>query len=249
MSFERLSPTHAAEPAPVPGPGGETTASTEITPAMRLQILSTEHWSLLASRNLAWNETFTRTGIFLTALSGAIVALALVAQASDFGEGFRLFGLVILPVVLFIGIGTSLRLDSSSYHDVICIIGMNRIRAAYLELAPDLERFFVMGTNDDFDGIEATMGVVPKRSMLLSVIAATPWLVSMLNALLAGAIGALLTMQLGADALPAILVGAAVFLLALAFIGLYERNEIRKLMGMHRPMFPASQRSADPPAE
>jgi hypothetical protein len=249
MSFERLSPTPAAEPAPVPGPGGETATSTEITPAMRLQILSTEHWSLLASRNLAWNETFTRTGIFLTALSGAIVALALVAQASDFGEGFRLFGLVILPVVLFIGIGTSLRLDSSSYHDVICIIGMNRIRAAYLELAPDLSRYFVMGTNDDFEGIEATMGVVPGRSFPLSVIAATPWLVSMLNALLAGAIGALLTMQLGADALPAILVGAAVFLIALAFVGLYERNEIRKLMGSHQPMFPGPQRSADPSAE
>jgi len=28
----------------------------EATPAMRLQILSTEHWSLLASRSLAWNE-------------------------------------------------------------------------------------------------------------------------------------------------------------------------------------------------
>ena len=221
----------------------------EITPAMRLQILSTEHWSLLASRNLAWNESFSRAGIFLTALSGAIVALALVAQASDFGEGFRLFGLVILPVVLFIGIGTSLRLDSSSYHDVICVIGMNRIRAAYLELAPDLARYFVMGTNDDIDGIEATMGVVPGRSFPLSVIAATPWLVSTMNAVLAGAIGALLTMQLGADAWPAIIVGAIVFVLALAFVGLYERSQIRKLIGAHRPMFPGPQRPAEPSGE
>jgi hypothetical protein len=249
MSFERLSPAPAAEPAPVPSPGGETGSGMEITPAMRLQILSTEHWSLLASRNLAWNESFSRAGIFLTALSGAIVALALVAQASDFGEGFRLFGLVILPVVLFIGIGTSLRLDSSSYHDVICVIGMNRIRAAYLELAPDLARYFVMGTNDDFDGIEATMGVVPGRSFPLSVIAATPWLVSTMNAVLAGAIGALLTMQLGADAWPAIVVGAIVFVLALAFVGLYERSQIRKLIGAHRPMFPGPQRPAEPSGE
>ena len=247
MSFERLIPTPAAEPAPSPGPAGA--AGTELTPAMRLQILSTEHWSLLASRNLAWNEAFSRAGIFLTALSGAIVALALVAQASDFGEGFRLFGLVILPVVLFIGIGTSLRLDSSSYHDLKCIIGMNRIRAAYLELAPDLERYFVMGTNDDFDGIEATMGVVPGRSFPVSVIAATPWLVSTLNAVLAGAIGALLTMQLGADAWAAIVVGAVVFALALAFVSLYERRQIKQLIGAHRPMFPASQPAAGPAAE
>ncbi|HEY4748751.1 MAG TPA: hypothetical protein VIH38_14345, partial [Steroidobacteraceae bacterium] len=70
---------------------------------MRLQILSTEHWSLLASRSLAWNESFSRAGMFLTTLTGAIVALALVAQASAFGEAFTLFALVILPVVLFIG--------------------------------------------------------------------------------------------------------------------------------------------------
>jgi hypothetical protein len=246
MSFERLIPSAAAEPAPSPGPAG--TPGTEITPAMRLQILSTEHWSLLASRNLAWNESFTRAGIFLTALSGAIVALALVAQASDFGEGFRLFGLVILPVVLFIGIGTSLRLDSSSYHDVKCIIGMNRIRAAYLELAPDLEPYFVMGTNDDYDGIESTMGVIPGRSVLVSVFAATPWLVSMLNALLAGAIGALLTMQLGADAWPAIVVGAIVFVGALTFVAVVERRQIRQIIASHRPMFPAS-RPSEPPRE
>ncbi|MEZ4597729.1 MAG: hypothetical protein R3C32_13455 [Chloroflexota bacterium] len=32
-------------------------------------------------------------------LSGAIVALALVAQATEFGDGFVLSGLLILPVV------------------------------------------------------------------------------------------------------------------------------------------------------
>jgi hypothetical protein len=239
-------PTDAAISSTAAAP---SSAADEVTTAMRLQILSTEHWSLLASRNLAWNESFTRAGIFLTALSGAIVALALVAQASDFGEGFRLFGLVILPVVLFIGIGTSLRLDSSSYHDVKCIIGMNRIRAAYLELAPDLARYFVMGTNDDFEGIEATMGVVPGRSFAVSVIAATPWLVSTLNALLTGAIGALLTMQLGADAWAAIVVGAVVFVSALAFVALYERNQIRKLMASHQPMFPAPPPASQPAAE
>ncbi len=240
MSFERLIPAPPAEPAPTPGPVG--TAANEITPAMRLQILSTEHWSLLASRNLAWNEAFSRTGIFLTSLSGAIVALALVAQATDFGEGFRLFGLVILPVILFIGIGTQLRLDSSSYHDVICIIGMNRIRSAYLELAPDLEPYFVMGASDDFAGIEQTMANPPGRSMVASIVAATPWLVTVLNALLVGAIGSLASVQAGASALAAILIGVALFVGAMAVQALYARREIRRLMGGHRPRFPARER-------
>ena len=206
---------------------------------MRLQILSTEHWSLLASRNLAWNETFSRTGIFLTALSGAIVALALVAQATQFGEGFRLFGLVILPVVLFIGIGTQLRLDSSGYHDVQCIIGMNRIRSAYLDIAPDLEPYFVMGTDDDFRGIELTMANPPHRSMLVSVVAATPFLITVLDAMLAGAIGALAAIQFGAAASPAILIGVTLFVAAMAIQAGLARRDIRRVMGSHRPRFPA----------
>jgi hypothetical protein len=239
MSFERLIPTPAVEPAPSPGPAAA--AGTEITPAMRLQILSTEHWSLLASRNLAWNEAFSRTGIFLTALSGAIVALALVAQATDFGEGFRLFGLVILPVVLFIGIGTQLRLDSSSHHDVVCIIGMNRIRSAYLELAPDLEPYFVMGSTDDLEGIQLTMANPPGRSTVAAIIAATPWLVTVLDSLLVGAIGSLASMQLGASAVLAVLVGVVMFLVAMAAHAWYARREIRRLMREHRPRFPAAK--------
>jgi hypothetical protein len=137
MSFERVTAGtgFGAEPAPAARPG-EATPTDGISPSMRLQILSTEHWSLLASRSLAWNESFSRAGMFLSTLTGAIVALALVAQASAFGEGFALFALVILPIVLFIGLATFIPLGASNYHEALCVIGMNRIRAAYLELAP-----------------------------------------------------------------------------------------------------------------
>src|SRR5918997_954739 len=115
LMFER--PTGpGAEPPPTPPAGA---GPSEVTASMRLQILSTEHWSLLASRSLAWNESFSRAGMFLSTLSGAIVALALVAQATEFGEGFRLFALVILPVVLLVGIGTVLRMGISNYHDAV----------------------------------------------------------------------------------------------------------------------------------
>jgi len=101
MSFERMAA--GAETAPAPHLG-EATSTAGASPAMRLQILSTEHWSLLASRSLAWNESFSRASMFLTTLSGAIVALGLVGGASGFGEAFTLFALVILPVVFFLGL-------------------------------------------------------------------------------------------------------------------------------------------------
>jgi hypothetical protein len=56
-------------------------------------------------------------------------------------------------------------------------------------------------------------------------------------------------MQLGADAWPAIVVGAIVFVLALVFVGMYERRQIRQLIGAHRPMFPSPQPATGPPVE
>ena len=40
-------------------------------------------------------------------------------------------------------------MGATNYHDAITVIGMNRIRGAYLEIAPDLEPYFVMGVHDD----------------------------------------------------------------------------------------------------
>src|ERR1700716_4167894 len=115
-----------AEPALAPRVTDAITTG-ETTPAMRLQILSTEHWSLLAARSLAWNESFSRAGMFLTTLTGAIVALALVAQASAFGDAFTLFPLVILPVVLFIGVTTGMRLGGPTHHAGKGAVGINRV--------------------------------------------------------------------------------------------------------------------------
>jgi hypothetical protein len=61
-------------------------------------------------------------------VSGAIVALALVAQVTAFGEGFATFALLILPVVLFVGVATFLRLVAINREDVAWVVGMNLLR-------------------------------------------------------------------------------------------------------------------------
>ena len=107
-----------------------------VTDAVRVQILATEHWSLLATRSMTWNEVFSRAAMFMTVLSAAVVALALVAQATAFGPGLRLFALLVLPVVLLVGIATVIRLGDANTDDFGLVMGMNRLRHAYLELAP-----------------------------------------------------------------------------------------------------------------
>jgi len=236
--FERPSGP-GAEPPPVPaGRGGASTDGEPISPAMRLQILSTEHWSLLASRSLAWNESFSRAGMFLSTLAGAIVALALVANADDFGEGFRIFALVILPVVLLVGIGTNLRMGISNYHDAQCVIGMNRIRAAYMEMAPELRGYFVMGTTDDERGVSLTMAVQPRTSLLVQMLASTPLLVTMLNGVLLAGIVALLVIQLGGATGLAVALGIVGFVVTVAGFMWYASREIARVIAEYRPMFP-----------
>jgi hypothetical protein len=222
-----------AEPAPLaaPLPGG--TASPEV----RLQILMAEHASLAASRSMAWNESFSRTGMYLSTLSFAMVAIALVAQASGFGEPFRLFALAVLPVLLFLGVGTQLRMDSSSYHDAFCIVGMNRIRARYLQLAPDLEPIFVTGLTDDLPGIERTMALAPGQSTPATLIAAAPVQVAVLNAAVLAAIVGLTAIQLGLSAPIGLLAGGLSFVLAVAVFAWYQRRVLARLMRSHQALF------------
>jgi hypothetical protein len=241
MSFERsfAGTGIGAEPGPSAASAGTGQLDT-VTQAMRLQILSTEHWSLLASRSLAWNESFSRAGMYLTTLTGAIVALALVAQASAFGEGFTLFALVILPVVLFIGVATYLRLGSSNYHEAMCVVGMNRIRAAYLELAPDLERYFVMSAHDDQPGMGITMGVQPGGGLMwmAHLLAGTPTVVIVLNSVIAGVIAAVAALRAGAAMSVTLGVGVLGFVVAAVLQSTYARRNIAKVRSGLTPRFP-----------
>jgi hypothetical protein len=209
-----------------------------VTSAMRLQILAAEHSSLVASRSLAWNESFSRVGMYLSLLSGAIVALALVGQSSAFGQAFFVFGVVILPVVLFVGVTTFLRTGSSNYHDAQCIIGMNRIRAGYLQMAPDLAPFFVMGVHDDPTGVVQTMAFEPGLSQLGHVLAATPSVVVVVDSVLAAAILAFAMVLLGFP--PATVMGVAVltFVVSFAIHVRYARGRIRQLQGAAHAVFP-----------
>jgi len=207
--------------------------------SMRLQILSTEHWSLLASRSLAWNESFSRAGMFLATLSGAIVALALVAQATDFGEGFVLTALVILPVVLFVGVATVVRLSASNYHDALCVIGMNRIRHAYLEMAPELERYFVMASHDDLRGVGITMGMPPGSRSILHVLAATPSVIGVVNSVIVAVILGLLGVQAGVGTLATLAIGIVGFVVAMVTFARYGAAQVRRGQQSLHPVFPS----------
>src|SRR5229473_3668527 len=85
-------------------------AGSEPSAAGKLQILATEHWSLLATRSLTYTESLGRVNMFLGILSGAVIALALVAQADRFGTTFIAVAIFMLALVFFVGVATVRRL-------------------------------------------------------------------------------------------------------------------------------------------
>jgi hypothetical protein len=214
----------------------------EPSSATKLQILSTEHWSLLATRSLTYTESFSRVGMFLSVLSGAVIALALIAQADRFGETFVLIAILLLSVVLFVGVGTIARLMSINEDDLRWVMGMNRLRHAYLELHPELERYFVASDRDDIRGISLTMGLanVPDRGF-----AALPHglqtLPGMVSVIVAAVFGALCGLAAHAAAAPtAVVVGGALggFVASLVLSTIWG---IRSISGYARriaPQFP-----------
>ena len=101
-----------------------------------LDILTTEHWSLLSARTLGYQEMFGRTTIFIGILSGTIIALALLAQVTRFGHETLTFAAVLFAVSLFIGLVSFVRCVAINLEDARWVVGMSLLRRAYLQIVP-----------------------------------------------------------------------------------------------------------------
>ncbi|MDG4825103.1 hypothetical protein O7635_24920 [Asanoa sp. WMMD1127] len=212
----------------VPEPVPADPAAQPVSAAVRTQILATEHWSLLATRNLAWSESFNRASWFVTVLSAAVVSLALVADSSEFGAGFRVFALLLISLLIMIGVATVVRLVSLNSEDVELVVGMNRLRRGYLDLAPELEQYFVTSPHEDFAGIMQTYGGARSRLPTAQFVTSIPLLLSVIVAALVGALAGLVADSLGAATALAVAIGVVAALAALATLTLIVVRQARR---------------------
>jgi hypothetical protein len=211
--------------------------STEIPPprsnSEALQILATEHWSLLATRALTYQESLGRVNMFLTILSGALIALALVAQADHFGPAFISIAIFMLSVVLLTGVFTVARLMSLNRDDFRWVIAMNRVRHAYLERHPELEPNFMTSPYDDLPGALRTLGIdqsgVDRLGSMFHGLQTLPGMLSVIVSSVAGAIAGLIAVGFGAPVVVDVLAGIALFLVFFVLIGAWGRRAVRSL--------------------
>ena len=208
-----------------------------------IQILATEHWSLLATRALTYQESLGRVNMFLTVLSGSVIALALVAQAAHFGPAFVSAAIFMLSVVFFVGLLTVRRLLMLNLDDYMWVVAMNRLRHAYFELHPELESNFTTSPHDDLPGVLQTLGVEPlgasRIGSLFHNLVTLPGMLGVIVAAVGGAIGALIAVGFGAPAVVVLLVGLVFFLAAVAVVAVWGRSSVRTPSPSLKPRFPS----------
>jgi hypothetical protein len=178
----------------VPGSAVADEASDAALGPNAAAILAAEHWSLLAARSLIWNEAMSRATVFLTVLSASIIALALLADATGFGRQTTTLALVLLPVVFLLGLAAYARLVQINTEEFQLVLAMNRLRHAYLQIEPGLERYFTTGHHDDERGVIATYMLEgpSRRWLVVHFLVNTPTIVATVDAALATAIVVLL---------------------------------------------------------
>ena len=221
--MQESMPTAPVE-APMRDPGPPPAAPKIAGPAAdpladprALQILSTEHWSLLATRSLSYNEAFTRAGMFLTFLSATLIVIGFLVGAQGLSSDVLPIVLMLLMADLFVGVATVGRLIDASAEELQTVRGMNRIRHAYREMVPGLEPYFVSGFHDDAAGVLATYGYARHGGLLANLFHGLTTIIGMIAtivSLVVAASCALITTAWGATLEAALAVAAVGFVLA-----------------------------------
>ena len=225
----------------------ESPQSPPVTPVTSLydpravQILSTEHWSLLSARALAYNEAFVRGGMFLTFLSMSFVALALLAQAMSFGDSFLTVAAVVLAFDLVIGLATYARISGANLDDLRAVHGMARIRHAYTEIAPVVAPYFTTATHDDIDSVLTIYGTMPTKGIGTAGYALTTsgGMIGLIASMVGGVLAAVIGLIVGVSGGMAVWIGLGGFALVFGLLVILTLGTIPRYQEGLTVLFPA----------
>ena len=205
-----------------------------------IQILSTEHWSLLGARSLAYNEAFVRAGMFLAFLSTSFVALALVAQAMSFGRDFLAVAALVLAFDFVVGVTTVLRMNGANLDDLRANHGMARIRHAYTQITPIVTPYFTTPTHDDIDAVVTVYGPISGSlwGQFLYGLSTSSGMVILIVSMVGGVLATVLAMLLGLAGSASIWIGLAGGLVVIASFVAYAAITIPREQARLTALFP-----------
>ena len=226
--------TQRHEPPPPPGP------VTSLHDPRAVQILSTEHWGLLSARSLAYNEAFTRGGMFLGFLSMSFVALALVAGAMSAGPDFLLVAALVIGFDIVIGLTTYGRIVAANFEDYLAVYGMARIRHGYGEIAPVVLPYFTTGTNDDQRGVLIGYPSAPAGGVgsLLYGLTTSTGMIGLIVAMLCGVLAFIAALLAGTPVGPSFVIGGLAAVVTFGILLAYAYRFFARTQGALEARFP-----------
>jgi hypothetical protein len=208
-----------------------------------IQIMSTEHWSLLASRSLAYNEAFIRGGMFLTFLSTSFVALALLAQGMAFDDQFLTVAAILLAFDLVIGLATYGRITGANVDDLRAVYGMARIRHGYTEAAPVLVPYFTTATHDDLPSVLTAYGS-PSASGIGTIwygLTTSGGMIGLITSMVGGVLAAVLGLLVGIPGGQALWVGLGGGVLVMIILLVRTTGAVTRDQATLPALFPAPE--------
>ncbi|MCW3492696.1 hypothetical protein [Microbacterium sp. SSM24] len=216
-------------------PAAPDAAESDAVLARRAQMLATEHWGLLAARGTAQGEVLTRITIFLTLVSAGLVTIGLLGQATRFDGWFAGAALVILGFLAVLGLMTQARVFNVAEEDLMYVVAMNRLRGAYVDMDPPIEKYFLAATADDMAGSQLTYSFLRRRSFS-HLFGSSFMLIIVVNACVVGLLAGGIIVALGGGIGWAIVVGLLVGLVIMAGFARYGFWTYQQAWRNHRPL-------------
>ena len=203
-----------------------------------LTVLTAEHSNLQAARSTGVAEASGRTTSFFAALSGALVALALVAPVEALRPMLPPVAFVFAMTLTYIGLITFLRLVQLARMDSLLVVGINRIRHRYIELVPGLADVEVLSAHDDLAGIIGDASLTGRTSSRLDTLASAPALVAVIDGILAAVLFGLAATMLGTSISASLAIGVVVGLATDAALLVYGLRTGVRFWRAHPPRHP-----------
>jgi ACR3 family arsenite efflux pump ArsB len=203
-------------------------------PQAAVAILTTEHFNLQTARAATISETNGRASLFLGAVSAGLVAIAFAGQTSR--TALYTFGLVLFPVLTFLGLVTFERALQASIEDTHVLLRINRIRRFYVEAAPQLAAYLARPADrDHVADVLRTEGFASRWQLILTIVGAIGVINSVLLGVTAGLAVAALT---GGELWAATPVGLVAFVFSVMAHERYQKTQ-RQRSHMHADLFAA----------
>jgi hypothetical protein len=181
-----------------------------------VSFVTTEHFTLQGARSSTIAESVGRATMFLTSVSGGLIALGLVATAAHIGTTFYAFGLVLLPTLTFVGLLTSERALQSGMEDYGYAVRIARLRAYYFDYAPEVIPYLASVSAKERLAIQGL------REGVWQLFRSVTGIIDVITAVLAGSTAGLAAAVASSSLAAALASGLVVGLAALAALMRYQ---------------------------